>query len=543
MALTAGTIQEVQRTGHDTANGGFFDPTNGNMAADGAATSATGSSPVFTSASYNFTASDVGAWLFIKSGTNWIPGWYPIVSVSANAATLNAAVGSVVLRSFVLNTTAGCATTGSPTTATWSVDYSQQSSPRTTLTAATAAGAGSTLTDSTIGKNWVGNALVVTGGTNVTTGYYLIQSTSGTTATLDRAVTTGATTTAAGGMGGAFLSPGKAASIMVAGNQMWVKSGSTSSDYLITSASNNVAGGCASVPARSGTLPSMVRGYGTRRGDYGTRPTLKASGSISTFKVITIGAFDVMEHLDIDCNNYTASTGMDLSSRAFAYSCIVRNATANGAATIGGPTRSTVFGCYFTGCSGQPVPSGNCYYSTFYNNSATAIASGDAVVGNLVINTTGASSDGIQYSGDGMCVENTVYGSGRDNYRVTNVVCLFADNLSWGGVNGFNNVSGMTSSPLFFRCAAGGASTANFASNIAAGQKIDCITLSADPFTNAAGLDFSPNSAVGGGAAIRALAFPLSYLGTNTSNNRDIGAIQSRANGGYSRNGRGTVGK
>ena len=46
MALAAATIWEARTTGSDTACSGGFNPENANMATDGAATSATGNSPV-----------------------------------------------------------------------------------------------------------------------------------------------------------------------------------------------------------------------------------------------------------------------------------------------------------------------------------------------------------------------------------------------------------------------------------------------------------------------------------------------------------------
>ena len=49
---------------------------------------------MITWTNYSFVAGDVGSLLFIKSGTNWIPGWYPIASVLAGVATLNAAIGA-----------------------------------------------------------------------------------------------------------------------------------------------------------------------------------------------------------------------------------------------------------------------------------------------------------------------------------------------------------------------------------------------------------------------------------------------------------------
>src|SRR6185503_9870086 len=92
------TIFEVRAAGSDTANGGFFDPgQTAGMNTDGAATSATGNSPVFSSASYNFVAGDVGAWVYIALGTNWTPGWYQIASVASNVATLTATIGTAYL--------------------------------------------------------------------------------------------------------------------------------------------------------------------------------------------------------------------------------------------------------------------------------------------------------------------------------------------------------------------------------------------------------------------------------------------------------------
>ena len=112
MALSAFTIAEVETGGSDSANAGLFDPSQvaGGGFTDGAATVATSAAPVFTSASYNFVAGNVGAWLFIASGTAWIPGWYKIASVASNAATLGAGIGTATnwaANSYWLNTAQG----------------------------------------------------------------------------------------------------------------------------------------------------------------------------------------------------------------------------------------------------------------------------------------------------------------------------------------------------------------------------------------------------------------------------------------------------
>jgi len=131
MALSASTVFEINSSATaGNVNGGGFNPANANMLTDLTTDSNTANtnSPVCSSASYNFVANDVGHWLYIKSGTNWTPGWYQIASVASNKATLSAAVGSAIQvanNRYGTNTAAGCATTGTPTGGTWSIDYSQ----------------------------------------------------------------------------------------------------------------------------------------------------------------------------------------------------------------------------------------------------------------------------------------------------------------------------------------------------------------------------------------------------------------------------------
>ena len=97
MGFGAGTHWAFD-TGGTNLYGGGFDTGNANMPTDLATSNGTDAAPVVTSASYTFVASDVGHWLFIKSGTNSIPGWYQVASVvaSPNSATLTAGVGAAV---------------------------------------------------------------------------------------------------------------------------------------------------------------------------------------------------------------------------------------------------------------------------------------------------------------------------------------------------------------------------------------------------------------------------------------------------------------
>jgi hypothetical protein len=105
MALSAFVIWEVETGGSDgtgttPVNSGGFDPSqNAGMLSNLMTTSGLSSSPTVTS-SYSFAQTDLGAFVFIYGGGNtvkWTPGWYKITGVSGGAATLSAAVGTVVL--------------------------------------------------------------------------------------------------------------------------------------------------------------------------------------------------------------------------------------------------------------------------------------------------------------------------------------------------------------------------------------------------------------------------------------------------------------
>jgi hypothetical protein len=58
------------------------------------------------------------------------------------------------------------------------------------------------------------------------------------------------------------------------------------------------------------------------------------------------------------------------------------------------------------------------------------------------------------------------------------------------------------------------------------------VSLSADPFTNAAVGDFSLNSTAGGGAACKAAGYPGTFPNGTTVGFLDIGAVQNNGGGG-----------
>ncbi len=290
MAFTSGLVLHAMNGGSEatTGSGGGFDTGVSGMATDGAATAANTNAPVFTSASYNFVAGDVGHWLFIKAGTNWIPGWYQIASVAAGAATLTAGIGVATLVNFGLNTVVGAATTASPTGATWSVDYSRVASfvvsyadlviDATTNTNATSATFPFTI-------NRVGNLITVSSGTGFTVQRLALVSVAGVIGTFDKSLGTLSSTAGVAKLGGSLTGIGVAGSLLVAGATHFVKYNATV--FTLTSATTNSINGRMSISVASLASPVRVRGYDVTPGDEtANRPTLKwglAAGGTAIF--------------------------------------------------------------------------------------------------------------------------------------------------------------------------------------------------------------------------------------------------------------------
>ena len=333
MTIAATQIWEIEQNGSDTLNGGGFDPSaTPTRAADLAGSSANTSAPVVSSATYNFAAGDVGAWVFIKSGTNWTPGWYKIASVASNQATLSAAIGAGVLyittspaaSPTAMSTAAGCATTASPTAGTWSIDYSQQSTAAYSLTGLTTSAANATISSTSANKAMVGNSIQITGGTNFTTGIYtIITVTAGTSFVVDRTCCSAAASAGTCGIGGAFATPGKCASVAVASNILFIKY--SASVYAVTSATTNIAAGCVSF----GINNIWLVGYSTNRflgNTDSSMPTIQAQGSTASVAVLSCtGTGITIKNLIIDGGSLTGLRGMTVSSFSVVFNCIVIN--------------------------------------------------------------------------------------------------------------------------------------------------------------------------------------------------------------------------
>lgn len=548
MAFGANTIWDVRTSGSDS-NGGGFNPGNANFPTDLAADTNTGntSSPVVSSASYNFVAGDVGSWVFIKSGTNWIPGWYQIASVAANKATLTAGIGTAYLMSnskpVSANTASGVATVGTPTGGTWGIDYSQQNSAQIAFTDMVIDGTTNTIFTSAgnpVGKNFVGNIINVTSGTGFTVQRVEVVSTSGTQATCDKSLGTLSSTGGNGNLGGSLGSPGLAGGLKVAGNDIFLKSGT----YTITSSSANVSGGriddtTGGVDQANG---SFWVGWNTNRHitNVDTTQATISAGAVTTITIFNVSSSHCrLSNIDANGNSQTSTSGIVIASASSSAAfCKARNTTVRGFYLNSG--RTWLIGCEATGCSGtaaidvsgaDTATAFGCYS---HDNTTHGFLVGLGDVMFCIADTcTGSNIDGFSHGSVGYrgfcCVsyKNQRYGfhcAGNDGFGTLLVNCVATENTG----EGFGS-DGVKDGVRLQNCAGWGNSGDYSSSNI--NSVFSFQTLTGNPFVDAPGGNFSPNNTAGAGALLRAMGFPGVFPGGLTTGYLDIG-IQHQDSGG-----------
>ncbi len=532
----AGVLFEINGGGSDTNNGGGFDP-GATMATDLTATTATGV-PVVASASYNFVAGDVGAYLFVQSGTNWIPGWYKIASVASNAATLTATVGSAVLYNGAtpLNTTTGCATAGnpSPTGGVWSVDYSRGTGPiysytdmvidATTNTKFTSAG-------HPVGPNIVGNLIAVTSGTGFTNPARVeVLSVSGTTATCDVALGTTSSTGGHGGLGGALASPGKWG-LIVNG----VINGTTA--YCMGSHTFNLTNSVNSsgvALGQAGSKPTLI-GYTVNRVPYNTdanRPVFQSTGANGYTLVALQGGSVSLHCIDFEngnagttivgfddggnnnsyvwyCKFNALSVALKFSSTSMVRNCWIESCTSGSTCITGNGDRTYFQDNVVTGCTtvvfAAQVVTGNVFYSNG-STSSGLVNSCRTFDRNLIHTVTGTSSVGVL---NGWSHSNSILWT----CSATTATAI--------------NPTVTDNTVEIINCAFGGnTKDVNTGSNVPGFRVVGKLILTADPCTSASTGDFSLNNTAGGGAVLRAAGFPVTFANGLTSNFLDVGPQQ-----------------
>lgn len=491
-AIAPETVWEINGTSGSMNSSAGFNPANANMPTDLTADTGTGNtaSPVVSSASYNFVTADAGHYIYIKAGTNWIPGWYAIASVSANKATLTAGIGAAQLADYSNNPTAGVASVATPTGGTWAIDYSRSPTARfsgTDLACADGDATSPTVTSASapFGTSHVGNLIKINSGASYTIGNYEIVSVNaGTfTATLDRAVALvdGPRTSGTFYVGGAASMLTDAVNAfpstngITGGNTVWV------TGTVTTTATTQSFGGTATVAA-----PSRLEGYKTKRGDgylgrSGSGALITTNFAVFTFTgsqrfsastangivknlrltgacdnsvfSIASGTGNVAANISVE-NSSTGASAMGIESRNTNNSVINCDATLTGAsggsanaAAIRADTSLRVVGCRAKGGPGNGIIAGGA--SQILNNvifscvrdglSILTTTSTLSAYGNTIVNCGGNGVDvATSSTGHISFVNNMITdcaGAGIDLNATTAPVSIFANRFR-GNVGG-----------------------------------------------------------------------------------------------------------
>lgn len=515
MSLANTVIFEVEFGGSDTACGGGFDPATGARDGTLASSNGTSSTPTVTSANYSFVAGDIGNWLFIKSGTNWSPGWYKITSVSGGAATLNAAIGAAFL--FVSNqaatasASAGVGTSATLSSGTWSIDYTQTTSGNSLGSPSIST---TTVTYSGATKSMVGNVVQIGSGSGITAGFYLISAvTAGTSFTIDRTAGTGSASVY---LGGALASLGQATGAAYSGSAATVNifQKYSASAYQIATSSTNISGG---IVAATGSL--NLWGYNTSR--YATN--VDPSMPVNQLSGVTFGATTAVlsctapfiRNIILDCAFTTNARAFQFSAGGYLNFCSALNAPQGG-------FDNTAFSCYclqcfVSNCGNLGFSSQNCTQCGVYNSAVVAFT---ATCNNCI---AVACTTGFKAVSGITVIECAAYGCSADGFLINGTQTQYVNCLSYGnGGKGFNNNSQTVSGTL--NCAAGANTGSNF--DPASVVNVNNVTLTANPFVNSSATinklsdlfaAFALNNVAGGGASCRGAGL-VPYA--------DIGALQ-----------------
>lgn len=434
-------------------------------------------------------------------------------------------------------------------------DAAQVTFNGTTVTATTS-GVSTTIaiTGYTVATTDVANILRIASGTNFIAGYYAIVSvnTGLGTWTLDRNCTSGVGAALVGRMGGAhpslinMASGGTATnpaltSPFAAGHTINIRGGGTddpavgSPDYTQTGyytfSNGSLTVGAIRILGYNGRPYIQGNGEIIHQVSYLHLKTLKFSTSAATTASTVTGASAapggvMCEDLIIDQNGQDQAF---CDTLGHAVDCWFKNTGSTSAGTKATVTVA-LHGGFVTGCRLE-------------NQRGWAINAGQlgGVVNNTITNCRLTTKGGIDLDFSNnttpigiLVMNNTLEGNQGDGIRIgtgNNGACWSAeifDNLCTNNVGyGLNAPSG---ADRFFGVRpdfnAFYNNTAGARNNVSAGDHD--VTLTADPYTNAAGADYTLNTTAGGGAACRGAGILLP--GTATVGSRfDIGALQHLA--------------
>lgn len=368
-----------------------------------------------------------------------------------------------------------------PVSGSGHTDYSQQDSAQLSLTDVVTIGT-TTVTSVTGGftSAMIGNAINITGD-----GVYFITARASTNSiTVDRATGTGSGQT--GKVGGALSSLGMVG-LIGAGETVWMKSGT----YNQTSGTTNTSNGDLQ-------LSILIVGYGSSRGDMGTRPII-VNGSGGASQIIQSAT---VVNLQFDMSTHSTVFGV---RGCQSYYCWNNSGTTTFAYFTG-----SAYGCYHEGTGGTgyyACDSHGCVSNTTGNGFASV--ANDCLAMNCVIG----------FNGPPNALNCTAWNC-TTGYQTVGICigCVAYESATYG----FDTCTNI------FNCFAGGSGTANQNSSNAA-SVINFTNLTSSPYTDGGTNDFSLSAY--GKTTLKSAGFPSSFVNVMT-NYRDAGAFQHQDAGG-----------
>jgi len=332
---------------------------------------------------------------------------------------------------------------------------------------------------------------------------------------------------------GAFISPGKAASVAVSGDTIYVKSGT----YTLTTSTPGALGPVLLANAAK----ILMEGFNTSPGDLGTPPVIIA-GSLTALPYIVksqagVSNNQLIVNISVSGNNQATPGGSAGSGNigflgAATYgsvfwlcnafncgtegfngvqgTCIACIADTNAVGFLAVNNTNMLYGCVARNNTsyGFSLQTGRCVRCIAYSNGGNGFDLGfnDSCCACISYANTGAGFHTATYSVnpiiDCIAYNNTTYQFDNSTFNDMSIINCAADNSHSGDLH-----------TALLRSAGGGSGTSGL------------IRLTGDPFVNAP-TDFSLNNTAGAGALLRAAA--LAVAGGQLQNN-DLGAVQSTA--------------
>jgi hypothetical protein len=381
----------------------------------------------------------------------------------------------------------------------------------------------------------VGNVVQMLTGTNVTAGFYEITAQTSSTWTVDRnVVTSGTTTNATGNMGGCLATAGKVAGAMVGSNTVHVKGPAT---FQITTT--------ITPPAGAQGAPTRWIGYNTTRGDLDTataftnHPTIQVNNAAIVAFTYS-NAWQRLRNFILD--GAGGATKGTRGVNATANYCDIDNCKVTSFSAFGivQQAAGTVTRCYLTSMiSGATaalfISAGTAEGCVIIANPCIGAQVAAVAIHRCIFDgNTGAASHGVQMTAATSEIRNCVCrGNGGDGINVTasgDAVVLINNILISNGGYGIKSASTAFIDQSFVDFNAFRSNTGGTLSGFPAGTHD--VTLTGDPFVDAAGGNYGLNNTAGAGAACRGVGWPGTIPGTSTTGYEDIGIAQHQDAGG-----------